>query len=52
MIWRLKAALREALSALKSKDYAIAEIDILEALNILYQLEEELREPRKPWCWP
>jgi len=51
VIWRLKAALREALSALKSKDYAIAEIDILEALNILEEMEEHF-EPRKPWCWP
>ena len=45
----IKRTLLEALRALKSKDYAIAEVDILEALSMLDYLPEN---ERKPWCWP
>ena len=51
MIYRLKSVLLEALAALRNGDKPIAEIDILEALNILEEMEEHF-EPRKPWCWP
>ena len=41
--------LREALEALRRKDYAIAELDIIESMNMISKMDDE---EVKFWCWP
>ena len=45
----IKRVLIEALRAMKGGDYAIAELNLVEALKLL-ELAEDGKE--KFWCWP
>ena len=41
--------LKEALRALKNGDIPLAELDILEAMNMISEMDDK---EVKFWCWP
>ena len=41
--------LKEALEALKNGDIPLAELDIIEAMNLISKMDDE---EVKFWCWP